>query len=294
MLLNYCVGTATLRGVSPWAAWHAIRMNLAAADSLKLRIDRNADHAENRRLRQDVRARLLTPGADRSNLEPHRPQNGRKKLSLFGWEAECDSLIDLGRLFPELSNGCDLLIGNPPYTELGYRNDLDQLVEEYATLRHARLSGNENIYLLFVEMMWRLTKPGHNAASLVVPLSIAYHQGGDYTGCRQAMVAKGSTWRCAFFDREPHVLFGEDVKTRNAILFRRETAEDPERGAKAIIETGPLKEVDQPHPYTLFESVRFTRLASSNISRGIPKLEGDDLSALSGPRGPAGQFRHAL
>jgi hypothetical protein len=245
----------------------------------KLKIDRDAEHAESRRLREGLRTLLLTPGADLANLEIHRPQSGRKQLSLFGWETEGDPLIDLGRLFPEMSKGCDLLIGNPPYTELGYRKDLDHLVEEYATLRHSRLSGNENIYLLFVEMMWRLTKPGHNAASLVVPLSIAYHQGADFTGCRQAMVAKGGTWRCAFFDREPHALFGEDVKTRNAIIFRRETADDPERGVKAIIETGPLRKWTSRTRDTLFDSIRFTRLASSNISRGIPKLEGEELSA---------------
>ena len=65
-----------------------------------------------------------------------------------------------GRLFPEMSNGCDLLIGNPPYTELGYRKDLYQLVAEYATLQTTPgLSGNENIYLLCRVMMWRLTKP---------------------------------------------------------------------------------------------------------------------------------------
>ena len=80
-----------------------------------------------------------------------------------------------------------------------------------------------------------------NAASLVVPLSIAYHQRADYAGCRQAMVIKGGKWRFAFFDREPQALFGEDVKTRNAILFRRETENDPERGTSVSIETGPLR-----------------------------------------------------
>jgi len=48
---------------------------------------------------------------------------------------------------------------------------------------------------------------------------------------------KGGTWRCAFFDREPHALFGEDVETRNAILFRREVVNDPVRGSRPKIET---------------------------------------------------------
>ena len=279
VVLNYCIRSVCARGISPWAAWQAVRLNLAAADSLRLRIDHEAEHADNRRRREEIRKLLLTPGADRSKAKMCQPLSGPKQVSLFACEAESDGLIDLGRLFPEMSNGCDLLIGNPPYTRIGYRKDLDQLVEQYATLRHAKLSGNENIYLLFVEMMWRLTKPGHSVASLVVPLSIAYHQGSDYSGCRQTMVAKGGRWRCAFFDREPHALFGEDVKTRNAIIFRRETADDPQRGFRATIETGPLRKWTSRTRESLFDSIRFTRLASSNITRGIPKLQGDELSA---------------
>lgn len=279
VLLNYCVTSVSARGISPWSAWQALRLNLVAADSLKLKVDRHSDYSENRRRRECMRARFLTPGGDCTKLEKHQPQAEPRQLTLFGLDAESDALIDLGRLFPEMSRGCDLLIGNPPYTDLGYRKDLDQLVAEYATLRHSRLSGNRNIYLLFVEMMWRLTKPGHSAAGLVVPLSIAYHQGADYSGCRQAMATKGGTWRCAFFDREPHALFGEDVKTRNAILFRRETGDDPERGSKANIETGPLRKWTSRTRDTLFDSISFTRLASSNITRGIPKLEGEELSA---------------
>jgi hypothetical protein len=280
VLLNYCLTSVSARGISPWSAWQALRLNLAAADSLKLKIDCDRDYSEDRRRREWMRERCLTPGGDRTKLEKHQPRAGRTQLTLFGQEAERDALVDLGRLFPEMNSGCDLLIGNPPYTELGIRKDLDRLVEEYATLRHSRLSGNENIYLLFVEMMWRLTRPGHSAASLVVPLSIAYHQGAGYSGCRQAMATKGGTWRFAFFDREPHALFGEDVKTRNAIIFRRETEIDPVRRSRANIATGPLRKWTSRTRSILFDSISFTPLASSNITRGIPKLEGENLSVV--------------
>jgi hypothetical protein len=278
VLLNYCLKSVSIGGTSPWSAWQAIRLNLAAADALKLKVNRDSDHADNCRRRQEMRTRFVQQGWDRAKLDGHEPQAGSRRTNLFGWEAERHSSIDLGRLFPEMSRGCDLLVGNPPYTELGHRDDFKHLVEEYATLKHSQPGGNENIYLMFVEMMWRLTKRGHSAASLVVPLSIAYHQGKDYSSCRQAMATKGGTWRCAFFDREPHALFGEDVKTRNAILFRREAVDDLGRGPKAKIETGPLRKWTSRSRDTLFSSIRFTPLASFNIVRGIPKLEGPELS----------------
>ncbi len=280
VLLNYCLKSVSTGGHSPWSAWQALRLNLAAADSLKLRIDRDSDNADNCQRREKMRTRFLQKGRDRAKLLGYEPQAGTRRINLFGWEAEKHSSIELGHLFPEMSRGCDLLVGNPPYAELGERDDFKHLVEEYATLKHSQPGGNENIYLLFVEMMWRLTKRGHSAASLVVPLSIAYHQGKDYSACRQAMATKGGTWRCAFFDREPHALFGEDVKTRNAILFRREAIAELGHGLKAKIETGPLRKWTSRTRDGLFNSIRFTPIASSNIVRGIPKLEGPELSKV--------------
>jgi len=108
----------------------------------------------------------------------------------------------------------------------------------------------------------------------VTPLSIAFHTGAQYEACRQAMSFNGGLWQFAFFDREPHALFGEEVKTRNAILFRAETAGTPQRGQSARIETGALRKWTSRTRANLFASIHFTPLDSIGITSGIPKLHG--------------------
>src|SRR5439155_15806322 len=103
---------------------------------------------------------------------------------------------------------------------LGSRSDYQALAHDYRSLAEDKPASRHNSYPLFIEMMWRLTVPGRSSASLVTPLSIAFHRGSQYEGCRYGMYWGGGKWQFAFFDREPHALFGEEVKTRNAILFR--------------------------------------------------------------------------
>jgi hypothetical protein len=131
-----------------------------------------------------------------------------------------------------------------------------------------------NLFPLFIEMMWKFTRSGSNSTALVTPLSIAFHSGAQFTDCRQAMSWNGGRWQFAFFDREPHALFGEEVKTRNAILFRFENALTPRRGFAAEIETGPLRKWTSRTRTRLFQSIDFTPLDSVDITHGIPKLCG--------------------
>ena len=107
----------------------------------------------------------------------------------------------IGDIFPDAPLGFELLVGNPPYAPLGERIDYSSLVASYQSLSKAEASYNN--FTLFVEMMWRLTTPGKSAASLVVPLSIAYQTGGQFCACRKAIMENGGRWRFAFFDREP-------------------------------------------------------------------------------------------
>ena len=71
-------------------------------------------------------------------------------------------------------------------------------------------------------MMWQLARPGRSASGMVVPLSLGCSRRTQLTALRRAIAASGGRWRFAFFDREPHALFGEDVKTRNTIAFRHD------------------------------------------------------------------------
>jgi hypothetical protein len=86
-------------------------------------------------------------------------------------------------------------------------------------------------------------------------------------------MAAGGRWSFAFFDREPHALFGEEVKTRNAIVFR--LAPDSGRHSSPLeIQTGPLQKWTSRNRATLFSSIDFTPLESADIAAGIPKISG--------------------
>lgn len=237
LLLTECIPEVLARGLSPWVAWHSIRANLVEADALC--VD------------------TLRHGAMRFSVD------------LFANPWPC-----LADLFPQAPDGFDIIVGNPPYSALGERSDFDWLATRFASLKGTKVGPRVNLFPLFVEMMWQFTKPGCNVAALVTPLSVAFHRGSQYENCRYAMSWNGGRWQVAFFDREPHALFGEEVKTRNAILFRCENEETPKRGQAANIETGPLRKWTSRTRESLFQQINFTPLGSIEIATGIPKLGG--------------------
>ena len=237
LLLNKCLTEVRTRGISPRVAWQSIRRNLVEIDSVSV---------------------VTLPHADSNS-----------SLDLFN-----NPLLGLKELFPEAPDGFDILVGNPPYAALGARADYRLLATRFVSLRGVRAGPRVNLFPLFVEMMWQFTKPGCNATAMVTPLSIAFHSGVQYQSCRNAMSWNGGRWQFAFFDREPHALFGEEVKTRNAILFRTESAETPKRGQTANIETGPLRKWTSRTRACLFKRIDFSALGSVDITTGIPKLSG--------------------
>jgi hypothetical protein len=278
VLLHHCLRDLH---VSPWSAWHALRMNLAATDALRTKVAANPRYAAAARTRTGLR-RLLLGGGYAAPVEEGLPTESGPRQTLFGPE---DHLPPVGAIFPEARGGFDVLAGNPPYAPIGRRADREALDREYASLRGG--NGTADLYPAFIEMMWRLTRPGGTSA-LVVPLSIAYHRGPQFAACRRAMAQSGGRWRFAFFDREPHALFGEDVKTRNAILVRTEGPGDPPRGSPAGLETGPLKKWTSRTRDRLFASLTFTPLRGVSVAGGIPKLCGAEqarvFSALAARR----------
>lgn len=237
LLLKECLTEVRTLCIRPQVAWQAIRRKLVEIDSVSV---------------------VPLPNADT-----------RSSLELFS-----NPPPRLMELFPEAAEGFDILVGNPPYAALGARADYRLLSSRFFSLRGVRASPRVNLSPLFVEMMWQFTKPGCNAAALVTPLSVAFHSGVQYHLCRHAMSWNGGRWKFAFFDREPHALFGEEVKTRNAILFRTESAETPQRGHLAHIETGPLRKWTSRTRGRLFQGIDFTALGSVDMINGIPKLGG--------------------
>jgi hypothetical protein len=237
VLLNECLSEILSRHLSPLAAWRLIRRNLIETDALC--------------------------------VDAGTKSNGNSATEFFE-----NPLPELADLFPQAQEGFDILIGNPPYAALGDRQDFVSLAAHFASLHEAKAAPRLNLFPQFVEMMWRFTKPGCNAAALVTPMSLAFHGGSQFENCRHAMGWNGGRWQFAFFDREPHALFGEEVKTRNAILFRQENSETPQRGKAANIETGPMRKWTSRTREQMFRCIQFTALDSIEITSGIPKLDG--------------------
>ena len=259
VLLHECLRSPHRRqAAAPWSQWHRIRCNLCVADALTFRLAAPPDHHAAATL-TDLRRRL-----DGSYVEPP-PARRDAPAALFSQG------LPLGNVFPTLADGAHVVIGNPPYAPIGPRDDAAALTQRFASLPASSRAGWDH-FPAFVEMMWRFALPGRGSSGMVVPLSLASSRRLQMTATRRAIMRSGGRWRFAFFDREPHALFGEEVKTRNAIVFR---ADASGRTAETSIETGPLRRWTSRQRATLFDTVDFTPLPGVPIAAGVPKLDGD-------------------
>ena len=217
---------------SPVDAWRTIRMNLACIDTLRI------DPAE-------------------GSVEEHATDLTRERR------------FPISRLFPAMESGPTVILGNPPYPGLGPRPDLGELFSVYETIA-VNAQPNAEIYLPFVEQMIRLANKDVCSGALVLPLSVACNVGAQFTVAREMISRTRGRWRFVFFDREPHALFGEDVKTRNAIVMwsRRPSHTKP------TLFTGPLHKWRGNSRRAMFGSLAFTHI-DERIRAGIPKVDGE-------------------
>ena len=129
--------------------------------------------------------------------------------------------------FPQWNSGPMVVLGNPPYADLGRRSDLDELRKAYQTLA-VRPHPNAEIYLPFIEQMIRLANKesmlGGACSARFLWLAMSDR---SFQVARELISKTRGRWRFAFFDREPHALFGEDVKTRNAIVLWSRNPSNP-------------------------------------------------------------------
>ncbi len=177
--------------------------------------------------------------------------------------------VSLSELFPAIKEEPMVIVGNPPYADLGDPPYAEELVRLFKTLR-VKPRPTAEVYVAFVEQMMRLANRKRCAGSLVLPLSIASNIGPQFVAARQLIQETAGQWRFAFFDREPQALFGEDVKTRNAIIFwdRNDSATNP------VVSSGPLRRWRGESRAAMFNSIRFTRIPG-DIQEGVPKIEGN-------------------
>ena len=263
VLLHECLYSGDVRrGIAPWALWHRIRCNLCVADALTFELapPSKDDSAALAVLRTTLETVCMPPSRARLDGEPTATFFSRG--------------TSLGSVFPTLAQGADAILGNPPYAAIGPRNDAANLAQRFASLSGDSVAG-ANYFPAFVEMMWKLARPGRSSSGMVVPLSLACSGRAQMTAVRRAIMGSGGRWRFAFFDREPHALFGEEVKTRNTIAFRYCRNTD-EPSAATVVETGPLRRWTSRQRPRLFDTVDFTPLTGCAIAAGIPKLSGRD------------------
>lgn len=173
----------------------------------------------------------------------------------------------LGTIFPRLAGGARVLLGNPPYAALGARSDFQNIAETFSTMP-ARATAAD-VHPLFVEQMIRLSADTASGC-MVIPLSVAFNTREQFRALRRLVEEVGGEWRFSFFDREPHALFGEDVKTRNAIVSWSRASTD----VSARIFTGKLQKWRGSSRPSLFQNISFTQVHRS-IAEGIPKLADD-------------------
>jgi SAM-dependent methyltransferase len=258
VLLHYVLRQQGELNLSPFAAWHLLRVNFGALDAIRLRRHVNEDQGNDRSI-SAVRACLRQGVIPEASKAP----------------TTVAQTIRLSAIFPNLSCGSGIVIGNPPYGDIGGRDELLELSRDFRTFRTRAASPGDDIHLFFIEMMWSLSDPARFSSSMVVPLSVGFSRGTSFGGSRVAMMEVGCDWRFAFFDREPHALFGEDVKTRNIVLFAHSAGLHPAGPAqRPKIGTTKLLRWTSRNRAELFSKIGFTLIPNIDIARGIPKLEG--------------------
>ena len=213
-------------------------------------------------------------------------------VSLNGSGEDHTRRVSLSKLFSTMKDEPTVIVGNPPYADLGNPPHVKDLIQPFKTLQVKPLPTAE-VYVAFLEQMLRLGNHKQCAGSLVLPLSIASNVGPQFAAARQLIQETPGNWQFAFFDREPQALFGEDVKTRNAILFWSRDASSTD----SVLASGPLRRWRGNSRVAMFDGISFTPI-SCDIQSGIPKVEGSQqataMETLSARWDHLGQSVHSL
>lgn len=169
------------------------------------------------------------------------------------WDSICNSIIcgDSTKLdiilkeykwFPKRYS---CIIGNPPYVSSG----------EYG-----------NLFVPFVRNMMNYTD---NCSALILPLSIMYSSNKHIIELRQDIINSNYTWEFINFDRSPDSLFGDQVKTRNTIVFCKHS----NNGTHTINTTGLMRWSSQ-NRNTLFSNICTTKISKYSNSY-FPKISNE-------------------
>lgn len=239
-------------GRRPWAVWQMIRNNLACIDSLLLLPGSSISISERRDQKVAINDVLMKGGvpdpADDNTAATH-----------------------LGDIFPELVEGARSVVMNPPYAALG--TDVHHLRPRFETLA-ATGSPSTNTFVPFIEQGLRLMDQNSGRFCAVVPLSIATSSQGEIRKLRSIIEQdfKGTRY-FRFFDRAPDALFGDDVKTRNAVMTVHSNGPD-------LTATTSLYKWTSGQRHRVFLRATQATPVGTSIERLIPKIGSEAESEL--------------
>lgn len=183
---------------APWERWHRFRRNLATGDALL--IDTN-------------------PALDEPTL-PFGSGSGRldgRPLGTFEpWR--------LGAVFPEVAHrGFARVVANPPYAPLQRTEATSHLPRLHAVTGR---TASADISPVFVELCASILS-ADGALAIVLPLSVVSSTRSPFPELRRHLADQAGCLEILSFDRVPDALFGDDIKTRNAIVhLDRSAAKD--------------------------------------------------------------------
>ncbi len=169
-------------------------------------------------------------------------------------------------VFPSTEGGFDVVIGNPPYSSVPLDEWAGTRTSHFATAPFSSSQKTWKWYPLFIEMIPWLTRDRSGRGGMVVPLSIGQSVDAQTKLLRTTMKESSGDWRVAFFDRTPDSLFGDDVKTRNAIVLWHAD------GGTARIATTDFIRWNSQNRTNLFDSLRYEEIRASLTQKLFPKL----------------------
>lgn len=182
-----------------------------------------------------------------------------KMLKILNNNIICADSIDKKSInikHPNYPRKFNCVIGNPPY--VGIKNTF--------VCKSLESKLNKNLFIDFVHSMIDVSEEKSYSA-LVVPLSLSYNTNVSYCDLRNRIQNDNAKWFFENYDRSPDSLFGDDVKSRNCIVFR--DALDITNG---VFSTGLLRWASIYRKQFLFSDKNIANIGEISIKKFIPKL----------------------
>lgn len=124
--------------------------------------------------------------------------------------ADATKLLEYFECHPDYPQRFDCIIGNPPYVGV---------ITE--SKNGAQQSSRSNLFIPFVSNLVDYSTD-NSICALVIPLSFSYNNQPSYRDMRRMIQKDSAEWYIEHYDRSPDSLFGDDVKSRNCIIFRNQ------------------------------------------------------------------------